>query len=89
MQHAVSQHDNATYRGWVAVDTLPVHFGAADVIYYGLRTDYPGAVYNAPNTLAQAMSAGRSLIANEVGDLGRILRDVNCGVLLQEVKPHK
>jgi glycosyltransferase involved in cell wall biosynthesis len=50
-----------------------------------LKLDYPGAIYNAPNTLSNAMSAGRPILANDVGDLGRIVRQSDCGVLLPEV----
>jgi glycosyltransferase involved in cell wall biosynthesis len=78
---------NVHYRGWLPPSELPLHFRTADVIYYCLRLDYPGAVYNAPNTLAQAMAAARPVIANEVGDLGRIVRATQCGVLIDEATP--
>ena len=84
---AVAQHENARYHGWVHPDDLPVVFSAVDVIYYCLRLDYPGAVYNAPNTLAQAMAAGKPIIANDVGDLGRIVRTTDCGLLIDEATP--
>jgi glycosyltransferase involved in cell wall biosynthesis len=82
--HAAAGQTNVHYHGWLAHDSLPLYFYAADIIYYCLRLDYPGAVYNAPNTLSQAMAAGRPIIANDVGDLGRIVRSTGCGVLIQE-----
>ncbi len=33
------------------------------------------------------MLAGRPLIANDVGDLGRIVRETGCGLLLAHVDP--
>jgi glycosyltransferase involved in cell wall biosynthesis len=87
IEAAVAGHENAHYHGWLPASDIPVYFEAADVIYYCLRLDYPGAVYNAPNTLTQAMAAGRSIVANDVGDLGRIVRQTRCGVLIDEATP--
>jgi glycosyltransferase involved in cell wall biosynthesis len=33
------------------------------------------------------MMAGRPIIANDVGDLGQIVRQTGCGVLLSQVTP--
>jgi hypothetical protein len=49
------------------------------VIFYGLRLDYPGAIYNAPNTLSYAMTAGHPVVATNLGDLGRSVRQSECG----------
>jgi len=49
---------------------------------YCLVPDYPGAIYNAPNSLSIAMAAGLPIISNEVGDLGRYIRETGCGILL-------
>jgi len=87
VEQTISGLDNAHYHGWAEAATLPVLFSAADVIYYCLRSDYPGAQYNAPNTLAYAMASSRPLIANEVGDLGQMVADSECGILLHEVNP--
>jgi len=78
---------NARYLGWLAPADVPLYTHLADVIYYCLVPDYPGAVYNAPNTLGNAMAAGRPIIANDVGDLGHIVRETGCGLLLSEVTP--
>jgi glycosyltransferase involved in cell wall biosynthesis len=87
VEQAATPYSNVSYNGWLEADELPVHFKAADIIYYCLRPDYQGAVYNAPNTLSQAMAAGRPIIANDVGDLGRIVRETKCGLLLSKVSP--
>jgi len=84
---AAAQIPNVHYLGWLPADQVPLSMKAVDVIYYCLRPDYPGAIYNAPNTLSHAMAAGRPIIANDVGDLGRIVRKTECGLLLNEVTP--
>lgn len=81
------KYNNVTWHGWANPADLPKLFQAVDVIYYALRLDYPGAIYNAPNTLSQAMSTATPIIANNVGDLGRIITATNCGLLLDEPTP--
>ena len=85
VETALAGLENAHAHGWAESATLPGLFAAADVIYYCLRSDTPGAQYNAPNTLAYAMAAGRPILANRVGDLGRIVAETQCGILLEVV----
>jgi len=82
---AASRTVNVRYLGWLPPELVPLHFLLSDVIYYCLLPDYPGANYNAPNTLSNAMAAGRPIIANDVGDLGSIVRGTGCGLLVPEV----
>jgi glycosyltransferase involved in cell wall biosynthesis len=84
---AVQGSDHIHYLGWVDSNQIPLYTCLADVIYYCLKPDYPGARYNAPNALSNAMSAGKPLIANEIGDLGKIVRQTGCGILLDVVTP--
>lgn len=76
---------NVKYLGWLPAEKVPLYTCLSDVIYYCLKPDYPGARYNAPNTLSNAMAAGRPVIANDIGDLGRIVRKTGCGILLDVV----
>lgn len=85
VEQAVARYNNVHYHGWAASSDLPRLFQTADVIYYCLRGDHPASIYNAPNTLTNAMASGRPLIANDLGDLGRIITESQCGILLQEV----
>jgi glycosyltransferase involved in cell wall biosynthesis len=87
IEQAAAAHPNVQYHGWLSPTELPRHFKAADVIFYCLKLDYPGAVYNAPNALSCAMAAGRPVVATDVGDLGRVVRTADCGVLIGEATP--
>jgi glycosyltransferase involved in cell wall biosynthesis len=87
VEAAVQGMSNARYLGWLAAEKVPLYNHMSDVMYYCLKADYPGAKYNAPNTLANAMAAGRPVIANNVGDLGRMVSRTGCGLLLEEVTP--
>ncbi len=87
VEEAVKGMTNASYLGWLAADKVPLYTRMSNVIYYCLKPDYPGAIYNSPNTLCNAMAAGRPVIANDIGDLGRVVRKTRCGVLLAEATP--
>jgi glycosyltransferase involved in cell wall biosynthesis len=84
VEAAAAEMPNVRYLGWLPAGQVPLYTRLADVIYYCLVPDYPGAIYNAPNTLSNAMAAGRPIIANDVGDLGRIVRQTGCGVLISD-----
>lgn len=87
VEAAIEGISNVRYLGWLPTSEVPLYTAVADAIYYCLVPDYPGAIYNAPNTLSNAMAAGRPIIANEVGDLGQIVRETGCGLLLSEITP--
>lgn len=82
-----SKHDNTDYLGWCAPADLPVCFRIPDIIFYGLKLNYPGAIYNAPNTISQAMAAGRPIIASNIGDAKRVISEADCGLLLDSITP--
>lgn len=87
LETAIAGAENIKYMGWLPSEQVSLHFRLADVIYYCLNANYPGAIYNAPNTMSNAMAAGKPIIANRVGDLGKVIEQVQCGILLPEVSP--
>ena len=82
---AAETMSNVHYFGWLPYDKVPLYTSAADVVFYVINPDYPGAIYNAPNALGNAMAAGSPLIANDLGDLGRVIRETNSGILLETI----
>jgi glycosyltransferase involved in cell wall biosynthesis len=80
-------HENVFYHGWLASEKIPLYFKSMDIVFYALKPDYAGAKYNAPNTLTQAMAAARPLIANDIGDLGKIIKETGCGLLVEKCTP--
>jgi glycosyltransferase involved in cell wall biosynthesis len=71
------------YLGWVPLARVPLYTALADVVYYGLD-NYPGALYNSPNALFMAMIQGRALLASDIGDLGKIVRQRSCGIAMKQ-----
>lgn len=87
IEAAAQQATNVHYLGWIPADQVPIIYTLADIVYYCLKPDYPGAIYNAPNSLSNAMMAGKPIIANPVGDLGMIVKESGCGILIDPVDP--
>jgi glycosyltransferase involved in cell wall biosynthesis len=84
VQKALRNIPNARYLGWASSENVALFTSLADVIYYCIKPDYP---FSSPNTLSNAMLAGRPILANRVGDLGQIVEETGCGILLYEVTP--
>jgi glycosyltransferase involved in cell wall biosynthesis len=54
-----------------------------DVIYYGLDAHYPNNHYSSPNALYAALAASRPLLTTDVGEIARIVREEECGLILE------
>ncbi len=75
--------ENAVYLGWIDPADVPYYVSLSDVVYYALDHNAPATIYNAPNSLGYAVSMGKAVIASDAGDLGRIVREIDCGMLLE------
>jgi glycosyltransferase involved in cell wall biosynthesis len=57
---------------------------ACDVVYYGLRSDYPNNRFSSPNALYSALEAGRPLLTTDVGEISLVVRTEECGLVMAE-----
>ena len=78
---------NVICLGWVAPHRVPLYTSVADVIYYGFDPSHPYARYAAPNALYNCIAAGRAIIATGGGELGTIIRETECGLILASPEP--
>jgi glycosyltransferase involved in cell wall biosynthesis len=56
---------------------------ATDVVYYGLDAGYPNNRYSSPNALYAALAASRPLLTTDVGEIAQIVREEECGFVLE------
>ena len=75
--------DRIAYVGWVPADQVVNVMRAADVVYYGLRSDFPNHHFSSPNALYSALAAGRPLLTTNVGEIAQVVRTEECGVILE------
>jgi glycosyltransferase involved in cell wall biosynthesis len=84
IEQAADLLPNATYHGWLHADDVPTYLQALDIVFYGLRGEFAASHYAAPNTLFQAMASGRPIIVSPAGELGEIVRETACGIVLSD-----
>jgi glycosyltransferase involved in cell wall biosynthesis len=80
-EHA-KRHPNVHFLGFVQHQRIPRYTIASDVVYYGFEINHPNARYSAPNKLFEALATGLPVISADFGEIGRIVRENDCGILL-------
>lgn len=82
LRNAIKGYNNILFVGFVPSSDIPLYTCISDVIYYGLKENFPIRKYSAPNKLFEALSAGRALLTGDFGEIGRIVKEENCGIIL-------
>jgi len=75
---------NATYIGAIPQYAVPHYTAASDIIYYVMDYRSAMAKYNAPNSLGFALIAGRAVIASDNGELGTVVKNHRCGLVVPD-----
>ena len=81
VREAAARCPRIRYLGFVDPARVPLYTCVADVVYHGLDATNPNARYGAPNKLFEALAAGKAVVCNDCGELGRIVREEGCGVV--------
>jgi glycosyltransferase involved in cell wall biosynthesis len=79
---AAAANPRIVFAGFVSGRVIGDYTCAADVIYYGFDPDNPNARFSAPNKLFEALAAGRPLITGSFGEIGEVVRNAQCGIVL-------
>ncbi|MDB4470893.1 glycosyltransferase family 4 protein [Deltaproteobacteria bacterium] len=84
VQDAANQFPNITYLGHVHPSRVPLYTAVADIIFYGFDPDSPNAKYSAPNKLFECLAAGKSVLTGDFGEIAKIVRAEECGIVLPD-----
>ena len=85
LMEAIGDSSRIAYLGpRVPPDQVADIMRAADVVYYGLRPDFPNNHFSSPNALYGALEAGRPLLTTKVGEISQIVQEDGCGLVLPE-----
>jgi glycosyltransferase involved in cell wall biosynthesis len=79
---ALPKYPKVRYHGWISQEMVPAYTSAADVIYYGLKTADGNSQYSTPNALFNAMAAGKPVITTNIGEIARIVKNIECGLVI-------
>lgn len=70
--------------GFIHASAVPSYTCASDVIYCGFDPAMPNFRFAAPNKLFEALAAGKPLITPNIGEIGDMVRNANCGVVMPD-----
>ena len=87
VKQAAKDCDNIIFLGFLSPETIPLYTALSDVIYYALNGRNPNAKYSAPNKLFEALAAGKVIITGNFGEIGKIVREENCGIIVDDITP--
>jgi glycosyltransferase involved in cell wall biosynthesis len=82
VKEAAAKNPRIVYIGFVSGREIADYTCAADIVYYGFDPDNANARFSAPNKLYEALAAGRPLITGAFGEIGDVVRDASCGIVL-------
>jgi glycosyltransferase involved in cell wall biosynthesis len=87
VKRAAAANPRIRFVGFVSGAQIAAYTCAADVVYYGFDPANPNARFSAPNKLFEALAAGRPLITGNFGEIGEVVAESGCGIVLPEYSP--
>jgi len=75
---------NIAYLGYVQPQRVPFYTALADIVFYGFDPANPNARFSAPNKLFECLAAGKAMLTGDFGEIGRIVREMQCGVIIPD-----
>jgi glycosyltransferase involved in cell wall biosynthesis len=83
VEEYAKKYSNITYLGYVKAKDIPGYTAISDAIVYTYKEDDPNARFSAPNKLFEALAAGKPIITGNFGEIAKIVREEQCGVVLE------
>jgi glycosyltransferase involved in cell wall biosynthesis len=83
-EDAARKHPNIRYLGRVNPSRVPLYTALSDVVFYGFDPGNTNARFSAPNKLFEALASGKAVITGNFGEIGRIVREERCGIVLRD-----
>lgn len=81
---AAQHYPNIAYLGRVPPSRVPIYTAVSDVVFYGFDSTNPNSKYSAPNKLFEALAAGKAVLTGDFGEVGRIVKDTECGLITKK-----
>jgi glycosyltransferase involved in cell wall biosynthesis len=84
VRDAAAANPRIQYLGFLSGKQIADYTCAGDIVYYGFDPQNPNARYSAPNKLFEALAAGKPLITGDFGEIAEVVREADCGIVLEE-----
>ena len=82
-EQAQRKFSNVRYLGFVHPKQIPFYTAMSDVVFYGFDSEVRNSKFSAPNKLFEALGAGKPVLTADFGEIGRIVKEKQCGVLVE------
>jgi len=79
-----AENPRIIHLGFIHASTVASYTCASDVIYCGFDPAMRNFRFAAPNKLFEALAAGKPLITPDIGEIGDLVRESNCGVVMAD-----
>lgn len=83
-EQAQRKYRNVRYLGFVHPKRIPFYTAMSDIVFYGFDPEVKNAKFSAPNKLFEALGSGKPVLTADFGEIGKIVRENHCGVLLKD-----
>ncbi|MGZ3733303.1 MAG: glycosyltransferase, partial [Parachlamydiaceae bacterium] len=84
VQDASRKYSNIIYLGYVHPSKVPLYTAISDIIFYGFDPSNPNSKFSAPNKLFEALAAGKAVLTGDFGEIGRIVKETECGFVVND-----
>ena len=84
IEEAARKYSNIIFLGYVHPSKVPLYTALSDIIFYGFDSENPNSRFSAPNKLFEALAAGKAIVTGDFGEIGKIVREAKCGVILKK-----
>jgi len=85
VEDAAHEYSNIIYLGYVHPSKVPLYTALSDIIFYGFDPSNPNSKFSAPNKLFEALAAGKAIMTGDFGEIGKIVKDTECGLIIREL----
>lgn len=87
IKEELKKHPSVQYLGWISQTSVYQFYQIADIVYYGLISTNKNNEFSTPNALFLSMTFGKPIITTNVGEVARIVRTENCGIVIEKATP--
>lgn len=81
--------DHFEYTGWIDYNAVPEYLSRAKIGVILLQPVYYNNVMGIPNKLFDCMAAGIPVIASNFPNISKIVKEADCGILIDPTDPEK
>ncbi|MFX0203833.1 MAG: glycosyltransferase family 4 protein [Candidatus Hodarchaeota archaeon] len=81
---AARRYSNVCFLGFVNPRDVPLYTAISDAIFYGFDPGNRNSNFSAPNKLFEALAAGKAIITGNFGEIGRIVKETDSGLILKD-----